>query len=48
MAWDNRRKQHNACKKDISKELMTVASHPRKWWDWCQCLLTEPIFTNKN
>ena len=22
-------------KKDISKELMLVAWHPNKWWDWC-------------
>ena len=21
--------------KDKSKELMTVAWHPTKWWDWC-------------
>ena len=24
-----------ACKKGITKELMTVAWHPTRWWDWC-------------
>ena len=24
-----------ACKKGITKELMTVAWHPTRWWDCC-------------
>ena len=35
MAWCNRNKQGKACKKEISKELMAVASHPTRWWDLC-------------
>ena len=27
--------QCKAFKKDISKELMSVAWHPTRWWDWC-------------
>ena len=38
-------------KKDISKELMPVAWHPTRWWDWClpedKKKGMEPIFTNK-
>ena len=35
MAWRNRYKQRKSCKKDISQELMPVAWHPARWWDWC-------------
>ena len=35
MTWHNRPKQRKAFKKDISKELMSVARHPTKWRDWC-------------
>ena len=34
MAWCNRFKQHKACKNVIRKELMPVAWHPTKWWNW--------------
>ena len=34
MTLHNRYKR-KSCKKDISKELMPVAWHPTKWWDWC-------------
>ena len=33
MACHNRLKQCKAPKKDISKKLMPVAWHPRRWWD---------------
>ena len=35
MAWCNILKQHKAIKKDISNEIMHVACHPKRWWDWC-------------
>ena len=35
MAWRNRLKQCKAFKKDIRKELIPVAWHPARWWDWC-------------
>ena len=35
MAWHNRFKQKKACEKEISEQLMSVAWHPTKWWDWC-------------
>ena len=35
MAWGNRFKLRKSDNKDISKELMPVAWHPRKYWDWC-------------
>ena len=35
MAWRNRFKQRKACKKDIYKGLLSVVSHPTRWWDWC-------------
>ena len=35
MAWHNRFKQKKACEKEISEQLMPVAWHPTKWWDWC-------------
>ena len=34
-AWHNRLKQRKAPKKEISKELMSVAWHLTRWWDWC-------------
>ena len=35
VAWCNRYKQHKALKKEISKELMPVAWHPARRWEWC-------------
>ena len=34
MAWFDRYKQHNTCKK-MRKELLPVAWHPTRCWDWC-------------
>ena len=33
--WRNNLKQRKLFKKEISKELMPVAWHPTRWWDWC-------------
>ena len=33
--WHNRLKQRKALKKEISKELMSVAWNPTRWWHWC-------------
>ena len=32
--WRNNLKQRKLFKKEISKELMPVAWHPTRWWDW--------------
>ena len=53
MAWHNRVKQRKVFIKDIRKELMPVAWHPIRWWNWClpeyeKKKGREPIFTNKN
>ena len=41
----------NHGKKDVSKELMPVALHPTRWWDWCMLEDEKkekvPIFTDK-
>ena len=34
LAWRNKFEKHKAIKKDLSKELMPVAWHPTRWWDW--------------
>ena len=30
-------KQHKTCKETIDEELMPVAWHPTKAWNWCKC-----------
>ena len=35
MGWCNRYEQSNACKKEISNELMPVVWHHTEQWDWC-------------
>ena len=35
MAWRNKFKQRQAFKKKISKELILLAWHPTRLWDWC-------------
>ena len=35
LAWHNKFENCKALKKEISKELMTVAWHSTRWWDWC-------------
>ena len=50
MAWHNELKQLEVFQKDISKEIMRVAWHPTKYWDWCMPVdeekRIEPIFTD--
>ena len=33
-AWRNKSEKHKALKEKISKELIPVACHPTRWWDW--------------
>ena len=33
MAWCNRFKQRKTFKKELIKELISVAWHPTRWWD---------------
>ena len=33
--WYNSYKKRRAQKASIKKELMPIAWHPSKWWDWC-------------
>ena len=35
MAWRNILKQSKAIKNDVSKELMPLAWHPTRYWNWC-------------
>ena len=52
ITWYNRLKQRKSFKTDMSKELMPVAWHPTRWWDWCnpedEKKEIEPTFTDKN
>ena len=34
MSWYRRYKLCESCKKDMIKELIPVAWHPTRWWDW--------------
>ena len=33
--WPNKYKQYKVYKKEIYKELILIAWHPLRWWDWC-------------
>ena len=33
--WHNRHKKQKAQKAHIKKELMPIAWHPSRYWDWC-------------
>ena len=33
--WCNKYKQHKAFKKEIDRELMSLAWHLERWWDCC-------------
>ena len=35
LAWHIKFEKRKALKKDISEELMPVAWHPKRWWNWC-------------
>ena len=52
LTWYNKFEKQKACKKDKkTKELMHVAWHPTRWWDWRlpvkQKKEVEPFFTDK-
>ena len=33
--WRNGYKKRKAQKAEIKEELMPIAWHPSRWWDWC-------------
>ena len=35
VAWCNEYKQCKTFEKEFSKDVMLVAWHPTRWWDWC-------------
>ena len=35
LAWHTKFKKNKAIKKELNEELMPVAWHPNRWWDWC-------------
>ena len=35
LAWHNKFEKRKAFKKNIKKELIPVACHPTRQWDWC-------------
>ena len=51
LAWLNKFEKPKALKKTIDEELMLVAWHPTRWWDWClsedEKKRIDSIFTEK-
>ena len=49
---NNRHKHREAFKKQFSKELLPVAWHPKRWWEWYilegEKKEIEAIFTDEN
>ena len=35
LAWHIKFERRKGLKKYISEELMAIARHPNRWWDWC-------------
>ena len=35
LAWHIEFRKRKELKKELSEELMPVARHPDRWWDWC-------------
>ena len=35
LAWHTKFEKNKAIKKELNEELMPVAWHPNRWWDWC-------------
>ena len=35
LAWHIKFEKRKELKKELNKELMPVAWHPNRWWDWC-------------
>ena len=48
LAWHIKFEKRKALKKDINEELMLVAWHPKRWWNFCMSedekKQIEPIF----
>ena len=34
LVWHIKFEKHKALKKESIKELITIAWHPKRWWDW--------------
>ena len=49
LAWHIKFEKRKALEKELNKELMLIAWHPRRWWDFCMSKEEkkeiEPIFT---
>ena len=49
LAWRSNFKKRKALRKKISEELMPIAWHPKRWWNFCMSedenKETEPTFT---
>ena len=35
LSWHIKFEKHKALKKELTEELMPVAWHHNRWWDWC-------------
>ena len=35
LAWHTKFEKHKELKKKLNEELMSVAWHPKRCWDWC-------------
>ena len=35
LGWHIKFEKHKALKKELTEELMPVAWHHNRWWDWC-------------
>ena len=51
LAWHSKFKKHKALKKEVSEELIPIAWHPKRWWNFCMSedekKVIEPIFTEQ-
>ena len=49
LAWHIKFEKRKALEKELNKELMLIARHPRRWWNFCMSKdekkEIEPIFT---
>ena len=35
LAWHIKFEKRKVLRKELNEELMPVAWHPKRWWDWC-------------
>ena len=47
MAWCNGYKQRKTCKRNINEELMSIARHLKRVWDWCM-IKDEKLLNDKS